>query len=175
MRITELPHVLGATEGTDRRGRVLRILTDLPLSPQALGHNAVKLRGLRKAIERIRATEPYLKFDHFELTNEGLRQALHARESSRSPARWLIGRHHPISSIVKLAFAAFLDIDVDTQLAISSVPPRETGTRWSTVGKSSQYAKWHASVFAFLWYGKSVGYINESRRNVPGKTSRFSV
>jgi hypothetical protein len=76
---------LGATEGTDRRGRVLRILTDLPLSPRALGHNAVKLRGLRKAIERIKATEPYLKFDHFELTNEGLRQALHARDTTRSP------------------------------------------------------------------------------------------
>ncbi len=85
MRVTELPHVLGATEGTDRRGRVLRILTDLPLSPRALGHNAVKLQGLRKAIERIKATEPYLKFDHFELTNEGLREAVRARETTRPP------------------------------------------------------------------------------------------
>ena len=85
MRVTELPHVLSATEGTDRRGRVLRILTDLPLSPQALGHNAVKLLGLRKAIERIRSTEPYLKFDHFDLTNEGLSRALHARDWTRSP------------------------------------------------------------------------------------------
>jgi hypothetical protein len=59
MRVIELSHVLSATEGTDRRGRVLRILTDLPLSPKAVGHNAVKLLGLRKAIERIGATEPF--------------------------------------------------------------------------------------------------------------------
>ena len=85
MLVTELPHVLGATEGTDRRGRVLRILTDLPLSPRALGRNAVKLRGLQRAIERIRATEPYLKFDHFELTNEGLREAFRPRDTARSP------------------------------------------------------------------------------------------
>jgi hypothetical protein len=71
MRVTELPHVLDATEGTDRRGRILRIVTDLPISPQSPGHNAVKLRGLEKAIERIRVTGPYRKFDHFELTNEG--------------------------------------------------------------------------------------------------------
>jgi hypothetical protein len=31
----------------------------------------VKLQGLQKAIERIRVTAPYLKYDHFELTNEG--------------------------------------------------------------------------------------------------------
>jgi hypothetical protein len=71
MRVTELPHVLDAAEGTDRRGRILRIVTDLPLNPQTPGHNAVKLRDLEKAIEKIRATEPYLKFDNFELTNEG--------------------------------------------------------------------------------------------------------
>ena len=69
MRITELPHVLGATEGIDFRGRILRIITDLPLSPQSPGHNAVKLRGLEKAIDRIRVTEPYRKYDSVELTN----------------------------------------------------------------------------------------------------------
>jgi hypothetical protein len=71
MRVTELPHVLSASEGSDHRGQILRIVTDLPLRPETPGHNAVKLRGLQKAIERIRATPPYLKFDHFELTNEG--------------------------------------------------------------------------------------------------------
>jgi hypothetical protein len=71
MRVTELPHVLGASEGFDHRGQILRIVTDLPLRPETPGHNAEKLRGLQKAIERMRASEPYLKYDHFELTNEG--------------------------------------------------------------------------------------------------------
>jgi hypothetical protein len=71
MRVTELPHVLGATEGFDHRGQILRIVTDLPLRAESPGHNAVKLHGLQKAIERIRVTAPYLKYDHFELTNEG--------------------------------------------------------------------------------------------------------
>jgi hypothetical protein len=71
MRVTELPHVLGATEGFDHRGQILRIVTDLPLRAETPGHNAEKLRGLQKAIERIRTTEPYLKYDHFDLTNEG--------------------------------------------------------------------------------------------------------
>jgi hypothetical protein len=71
MRVTELPHVLGASEGYDPRGNILRIVTDLPLRSGTPGHNAEKLMGLRKAIERIRMTEPYLKYDHFELTNEG--------------------------------------------------------------------------------------------------------
>jgi hypothetical protein len=31
MRVTELPHVLGASEGYDPRGHILRIVTDLPL------------------------------------------------------------------------------------------------------------------------------------------------
>jgi hypothetical protein len=74
MRVTELPHVLGASEGHDPRGNILRIVTDLPLRPEAPGHNAQKLMGLRKAIERMRTTEPYLKYDHFELTNEGAAQ-----------------------------------------------------------------------------------------------------
>ena len=83
MRVTDLPHVLNATEGIDARGRILRIVTDLPLNHQAAGHNAVKLRGLQKAIERIRATEPYQKFDHFELTNAGA-----PRMTAGSPRRW---------------------------------------------------------------------------------------
>jgi hypothetical protein len=71
MRVTELPHVLGASEGYDPRGNILRIVTDLPLRSGTPGHNAKKLMGLRKAIERIRTTDAYLKYDHFELTNEG--------------------------------------------------------------------------------------------------------
>lgn len=87
MRVTELPHVLDATEGTDRRGRVLRIITDLPLSPRSPGHNAVKLRGLEKALERIRATEPYQKYDHLELTNEGLPRTPIRHKGERHPGR----------------------------------------------------------------------------------------
>jgi hypothetical protein len=71
MRVTELPHVLGAVEGYDARGNILRIVTDLPLRAGTPGHDAKKLTGLRKAIEKIRTTGPYLKYDHFELTNEG--------------------------------------------------------------------------------------------------------
>jgi hypothetical protein len=74
MRVTDLPHVLGASEGYDPRGNILRIVTDLPLRSGTPWHNAEKLMGLRKAIERIRQTEPYLKYDHFELTNEGAAQ-----------------------------------------------------------------------------------------------------
>jgi hypothetical protein len=88
MRVTELPHVLGANEGIDHRGRILRIVTDLPLRPQTPGHNAKKLRGLQKAIERIRTTEPYLKYDHFDLTNEGAsRMAICPQGERRRRAR----------------------------------------------------------------------------------------
>jgi hypothetical protein len=83
MRVTELAHVVDATEGFDRRGRILRIVTDLPIGPEAPGHNAEKLRGLEKAIERIRATGPYLKYDHFELTNEGAPRRASSPQSER--------------------------------------------------------------------------------------------
>jgi hypothetical protein len=85
MRVTELPHVLGASEGYDPRGNILRIVTDLPLRAGTPGHNAKKLMGLRKAIERIRATDPYLKYDHFELTNEGAaRMAVDSKSGQRA-------------------------------------------------------------------------------------------
>lgn len=87
MRVTELPHVLGATEGFDHRGQILRIVTDLPLRPEAPGHNGVKLQGLQKAIERIRATEPYLKYDHFELTNEGASRMATGPKGERRASR----------------------------------------------------------------------------------------
>jgi len=72
MLVTELPHVLVAADRLDHRGRALRIVTDLPISPQAPGHNAETLRVLQKAIERIMKSEPYLQYHRFELTNEGL-------------------------------------------------------------------------------------------------------
>jgi hypothetical protein len=52
MRVTELPHVVGASEGFDHRGQILRIVTDLPIRPKTPGHNTEKLQGLRKAIEQ---------------------------------------------------------------------------------------------------------------------------
>ena len=55
MRVTELPHVLGATEGFDHRGQMLRIVTDLPRRHEALGHDTEKM-GLQKAIERVPQT-----------------------------------------------------------------------------------------------------------------------
>ena len=45
MRVTELAHVLDATEGFDRRGCILRIVTDLPIRPEAPGHNVETLRA----------------------------------------------------------------------------------------------------------------------------------
>jgi hypothetical protein len=79
MRVIDLPHVLGAIEGMERRGLVLRIITDLPLSSKARGHNREKLQALQKAVERIAATEPYLKYDYLELTNESLSRRPRAR------------------------------------------------------------------------------------------------
>jgi hypothetical protein len=85
MRVTELPHVLGASESYDPRGNILRIVTDLPLRAETPGHNAKKLMGLRKAIDRISTTEPYLKYDHFELTNEGAaRMAVDSKSGQRA-------------------------------------------------------------------------------------------
>jgi hypothetical protein len=88
MRVTELPHVLGASEGYDPRGNILRIVTDLPLRSGAPGHNAKKLMGLRKAIERIRTTDPYLKYDYFELTNEGATRMGGGAKSGQHAGHW---------------------------------------------------------------------------------------
>ena len=79
MRIVDLPHVLAAIEGVEGRRRIFRIVTNLPLSPLAPGHNAEKLRRLQKAVERIAVTEPYRKYDQLELTNEAAPHAQRAR------------------------------------------------------------------------------------------------
>ena len=61
-----------------------------------------------------------------------------------SPGGWI---DHPSSSKVQFAFALFRSIDVDTRLSSWSGPPRETGTIWSRVGNSSQYAGWVSFIF----------------------------
>ena len=90
MRVVDLPHVLGAIEGLERRGLVLRIITDLPLSSKAPGHNPEKLRALQTAVARIGETDPYLKYDYLELTNEsfaaGAKSALAGRAQTTRPA-----------------------------------------------------------------------------------------
>ena len=62
MRVTELPHVLGASEGYDPRGNILRIVTDLPLRAGMPGHNAKKLveEAVEALIEGIRGDKPKL-------------------------------------------------------------------------------------------------------------------
>jgi hypothetical protein len=66
-------------------GTVARGQNDLPLRAGVPGHNAKKLMGLRKAIERIRKTDPYLKYDHFELTNEGAARMAADLKSGHAP------------------------------------------------------------------------------------------
>jgi hypothetical protein len=68
-------------------------------------------------------------------------------------------------------FALLRAIEVVIQFDSSSRPPREMGTRWSTVALSSQYAGCVTSVFQFGWYGNSAGSNAERIRNTGGKIS----
>ena len=62
--------------------------------------------------------------------------------------------------------------EVVTQLSISCVPLRATGTTWSTLAYSSQCATWLLDILVLGCSGKSSGMLAEITSSTGGKNRR---